>query len=156
MHYYQVDIYTQVCCWQRGNLSWPWDNTVIFKTSGASFLSCLADAMQHHILSCLVLLCLVWSKINYSRTWLGLLAAMVVIGFNNVPKEYWTCTKCDIDIRIYWAIMIWWKLPKPRQSKIRQDQARQDKTRRHPDEVSPGLEKYSRWRWISFTHREIF
>ena len=64
---------------------------MFFKNHGTPFLSCLAYGTRHLAFSWLVLLCLVWGKINYSRTRLWLLAKLVELSLHDAVVEYYIC-----------------------------------------------------------------
>ena len=84
--------------------------TVFFKTRGHH--SCLVWLTQRDAQPCLASSCL----------WLS--ATLVVIGLQNVLWECHICASCEMDIDIYWWIMIRWKLPgNAKPGKTRQDQA---------------------------------
>ena len=52
-----------------------------------SFVSYLSDATRRLVLSCLILVYLVWPKINKTHAWLWLLATLVVKGLHHVFRE---------------------------------------------------------------------
>ena len=99
----------------------------LFQNQRAPLLSYFAEATRRLILSCLALFCHGWTKMNHPRTCLWLLATPVVIGLHNVLEEFYTCTKCEMNIHFYWKDRICWKYQHHRQSKTRQDEAKQGK-----------------------------
>ena len=114
---------------------WWFVTCSIFQNQGTS-LSCLADAVRRFGLSCLVLFCLVWPKINDHHTCLWIIATLIEIGLRNALGDFYIWTKSEMDIHMHWKIMICRKLPNTKQDGARPSMARQD------EEGAPGFKKY--------------
>ena len=107
----------------------------VFSKPGTTFLCYLANASQRIVLSVLVLLCHLWSKLNTSTHAKGLLLATVVISVISYRCEF---KKEGYSYFVYKFMMCWILL---KSSQSRRGKTRQDKTRWHSDKmVSPGFE----------------